>query len=379
MEGNLNTEYASLSGKIHTLVIDKTLTISGAAAEAKATGEAIEKAVGEVRDEVAEYATEQALEAVAEQAEGIVEEAVNNLTAGDLNAYTKEEVLSESTKTLLELPESYTPNDLLNSLGLYRWKRRTYTEGYISELNAQDVNVIDKGEYSDTVTVYFGSEYSLDSETGLFTLTGETGSVSVSYSTYENLSNVVGGYMSFSALETPSDTIYDCRTATYEQWTESWAKKYYYVGLKGTYVMTSKYAYAVGAWELLTSLERSAYPDCGIVDGYQYLYCGVAFDKTDEAPRLLVGSYEGTGVYGTSNPNTLTFESRPLVVLVLGTSVAVFDGMADSRAYNVFTASGLAQGVATWSGAALSFYSETSAEQQLNTASELYNYIAIFA
>lgn len=44
IEGTANTEYASLSGKIRTFVVDKTLTVSGACADAKATGEAIAKA-----------------------------------------------------------------------------------------------------------------------------------------------------------------------------------------------------------------------------------------------------------------------------------------------------------------------------------------------
>ena len=48
LEGAAQMEYASLSGKIHTLVIDKSLSISGAAADAKATGEALVNAtVGE--------------------------------------------------------------------------------------------------------------------------------------------------------------------------------------------------------------------------------------------------------------------------------------------------------------------------------------------
>ena len=46
LEGNAITEYASLSGRIHTLMIDKSLSVSGAAADARATGEAIAKVGG---------------------------------------------------------------------------------------------------------------------------------------------------------------------------------------------------------------------------------------------------------------------------------------------------------------------------------------------
>lgn len=51
IEGTANTEYASLSGKIRTFVVDKTLTISGACADAKATGEAIDAKAGEAARE----------------------------------------------------------------------------------------------------------------------------------------------------------------------------------------------------------------------------------------------------------------------------------------------------------------------------------------
>jgi len=99
LEGNARVEYASLSGKIHTLVIDKSLTISGAAADAKATGEAIDAAVGSVKDEAAEYAIEKSLEAVGELAEETARNAavdsVNTLVdeaIADLGSLTAEEV-----------------------------------------------------------------------------------------------------------------------------------------------------------------------------------------------------------------------------------------------------------------------------------------------
>jgi len=66
MEGTARTEYASLSGKIHTLVIDKSLSISGAAADAKAVSEAIDRAMDE---EVVGRAVEASLKEVSNLAE----------------------------------------------------------------------------------------------------------------------------------------------------------------------------------------------------------------------------------------------------------------------------------------------------------------------
>ena len=45
IEGTANTEYASLSGKIRTFVVDKSLTVSGACADSKVTGDAINKLI----------------------------------------------------------------------------------------------------------------------------------------------------------------------------------------------------------------------------------------------------------------------------------------------------------------------------------------------
>jgi hypothetical protein len=67
LEGTAKTEYASLSGKIHTIVIDKTLTVSGACADAKATGEAINNVIKDAEQAARETAQDEMKEGVKTQ------------------------------------------------------------------------------------------------------------------------------------------------------------------------------------------------------------------------------------------------------------------------------------------------------------------------
>lgn len=65
IEGTANTEYASLSGKIRTFVIDKSLTISGACADAKATGDRLNSLIDDAETAAVEAATKTANEKLA--------------------------------------------------------------------------------------------------------------------------------------------------------------------------------------------------------------------------------------------------------------------------------------------------------------------------
>lgn len=70
------------------------------------------------------------------------------------------------------------------------------------------------------------------------------------------------------------------------------------------------------------STDRDAFPDSGTVDGITYNYLGVPFEKFPTMPRLETGHYTGTGTYGASNPNSLTFEFplKAVFIYVPGTS-----------------------------------------------------------
>ncbi len=91
MEGNVQTEYASLSGKIHTLVIDKTLSISGAAADAKAVREAIDKAV-------TEEVVDRALEALGDVAEDTARKVTEEMLPSEVDRAVAEMTAIQSDK-----------------------------------------------------------------------------------------------------------------------------------------------------------------------------------------------------------------------------------------------------------------------------------------
>lgn len=133
--------------------------------------------------------------------------------------------------------------------------------------------------------------------------------------------------------------------------------------------------------EYLTSTDSTAYPQDGDVGDYHYTYLGQLGDKA----RIEVGSYVGTGTYGKSNPNTLTLEFEPKLIVItekgygvnpLGSqwnnSVILVQG-----SYSMYVQTSklckfnVAGKNATW-------YTEGSTGfQQLNSSGTTYNYIAI--
>ena len=125
---------------------------------------------------------------------------------------------------------------------------------------------------------------------------------------------------------------------------------------------------------------------------YEYEYLGIPFDNAVTAPKIETGSYVGTGTYGASNPNTLTFGFAPKLVLI-------YNGSKD---YAMFFAFGLEGGYTpggylfAWSsemavsndtyakinGNVLNWYASntsatTSRSIQFNVESQTYHYLAI--
>lgn len=101
--------------------------------------------------------------------------------------------------------------------------------------------------------------------------------------------------------------------------------------------------------------------------------------------KIETGSYTGTGTYGSSNPNSLTFSFIPKFVIVIEDYTAsgtyqltngLFVNPGRSGVYQ-YTSTGAGAALRlTWSDATLSWYG-TSALIQLNTNNRNYVYVAI--
>ena len=101
-------------------------------------------------------------------------------------------------------------------------------------------------------------------------------------------------------------------------------------------------------------------------------------DQIKDGVKIATGSYTGTGTYGSSHPNSLTFEFEPKLVLVNENSqyglIAIKDCTAALAAVNT-----MEQRV-TWGNRTVSWYctgTNQSAYTQYNAAGTTYNYIAI--
>lgn len=99
--------------------------------------------------------------------------------------------------------------------------------------------------------------------------------------------------------------------------------------------------------------------------------------------QIATGSYTGTGTYGASDPNTLTFEFEPKFLMVTsggyyhlisiyGDTTTYLDDPSSSAHYN---------DTISWEGKTVSWYnsgkSSTAPEAQLNISGKTYYYFAI--
>ena len=298
--------------------------------------------------------------------------------------FNKSTMLKDATAALYGLGVDAVPDDVFAFLGKYAqhwWRRRAFT--YVPVLAAaEEVSIIQTGGQSSALDVPYSSELSITSLTE-FDLKSPT-NLSLSYNTYEQGNTLKGKYfrthIKFGGEVISEDIFYMAPDAS-NVWRDS-GTGYFVNGMAAKVSIATQYG---EDYEYVKSSDRHTYPDSGEQDGYEYEYLGIPFDNAVGTPEVEIGSYVGTGTYGSSNPNTLTFGFVPKFLLIsldtenISTQAATHGfWYAGINHLLYFLDTGVViRRTATLSGTTLSWFSNSNdSSGQLNVTGETYHYIA---
>ena len=107
---------------------------------------------------------------------------------------------------------------------------------------------------------------------------------------------------------------------------------------------------------------------------------GKLLENAREGAKIVTGSYVGTGTYGESNPNSVTFDFEPKLFCVAERDVPAarmwaLRGVSTSQSYT--SGSTVKSCDIKWDGTNVSWYSAAAADYQLNRNGITHDYLAI--
>lgn len=298
------------------------------------------------------------------------------------NVYNKQEVLSDATKTLFELPLEAVPDNAFNQLYQYlfgteiqeyRWFR-TKTEWVVNVEENASIGESPSGGSMQYAKVVGSTSYYIDSE-GKFSL-GPAKSADLSYPWSPSTTAFANNYIVWSVsdyeyvpypktsglselyLGGPSLTIELTRPDN----------ELYYLEINGRVSKLTSQKKITN--EIVTSTNPNAYPDSGTQDGWTYTKLPPILNKVG---LISVGNYQGTGKNGVNNKNSITLQYPPKALVVMqenGTGLNSGAGMLwvgqNQMNTNTFAVSG---NTISWYASAVG--------AQMNTSGVTYHYLAI--
>lgn len=305
-----------------------------------------------------------------------------------------------------------TPNKAFEFLGKFNqhwWKRKSLNEQYGISISDEIhvsyregyqehfITVMEKGDDSYSLSVQYSDGVELSGNKVVLKQPISTKKVSIN-NIETSAAFLRGKYFKPAAYEGYSDYPYEDRV-TYVMPDASFSSTQgsgggaYYIFASNVKEVSSELVES-GAIDYVQSNDRSAYPDSGEQDGYEYEYLGVPFENLPGAPKIETGLYTGNGRYGKSNPNSLTFGFEPNILIVTGVGgsatkyqdIGFFIRNAErsfgtgAGQLSIYYNGGLdkSANVVTWNGKTVSWYSPSASNQasiQLNNRS-IYNYVA---
>ena len=131
--------------------------------------------------------------------------------------------------------------------------------------------------------------------------------------------------------------------------------------------------------QYVNSINQSQYPDGEKIDNWLYTYLGIPFENMIDPLKCQYGTYTGTGKYGDTNSNSLTFSFQPSFLIINDGSYCIFCGTMGTLigfGYNRITI----EENTSWDKNTVTWYCSSSvrqAEYQMNSSGETYYYFAI--
>lgn len=330
-------------------------------------------------------------------------------------ALNKANLLTDDTAALFGLGADVVPNDVLAFLGRYNchWWSVLHGEAYskVQEVLTPITSAIQLTYELGNATIKYSKEISISSSTLAVslvnpeTLTFDNGRKTEVATALAQLISMAPVYITESVLN--DDTIFYIPAGA-TNGTSNACTIYYSTADDGYVTRLSAKASVPasivsgkvviipeGETTYVNSNDRNAYPDSGTVDGMTYKYLGIPFDNAVTVPKIAVGSYVGTGTYGSSNPNSLTFDFSPMLLMIRNSQTKAnptFFSYSGKQPTWVDENSG-GYATVTFSGNTVQWYSDkndhwygdgsssavgnSDPKRQLNISNVIYHYIAI--
>lgn len=307
-------------------------------------------------------------------------------------ALNKYNLLKDATAAMFGMGSGAVPDGVLQYIGKYAqhwWKRKALVSA--TRYKEKKTQLASGTFFVKTGAKYYKSA-SVDPVTGEITPQEPFDIVSVDdyYNAY-----VVGDFVvnkGASTEYTDNAGVYYFTSGISKKGSSGSGSEFYQNYVQA--VIAEAYQINVGGTDFVQSPNPEAYPHSGSDGSFEYTYLGQPWENAVTAPKIATGSYTGAGKFGESNPNTLTFDFEPKLLLVRPASkhvtiLAYSEDTSLSWPENYPTGGFLA---VTFSGKSVSWYVKNAykwhdtgmaasggqtADNQLNKAGTTYTYLAI--
>lgn len=290
--------------------------------------------------------------------------------------WSMESVLQDATAALFGLGADAVPDDLFAYLGKYEqhwWRRKNKSYSVVKTKKNSPRYIISSSSRPYSITV--GDAVDINLINGAISIR-DAKRISIASAT-DAKSSLNGKYYYHSnyGIDETGTVFFSDEGTTYTD---------LQYGVQATNYYTVSTKEGIGEWEYLQSSDRSAYPNSGIQDGYEYEYLGIPFDNAVGAPKIETGSYVGTGTHGQSNQNSLTFGFAPKFVFIQSDTDTGYNDparptigiyIANTKSFLSYTPNTSGGNRVTANNNTITWYS-TDAGYQLNAEAQ-YRYLAI--